>query len=90
MSTVTADPVRVVLTETTINGRKVDTSTVLKVRGERGLFRFAYHVLTEAGVEWITVYGGPGYKPDLPAHKQTGYSQFRSFSPDHGFTVKRS
>jgi len=44
--------------EMQINGRYVEPGTELKIKGERGRFRFIKHVLT-ATAEWIDVWGGP-------------------------------
>ena len=44
--------------EIQINGRYVEPGTELKIRGERGRFRFIKHVLTSTA-EWIDVWGGP-------------------------------
>jgi hypothetical protein len=47
-----------VSTEIQINGRNVSTGTELKIKGERGRFRFIKHVKT-ATSEWVDVWGGP-------------------------------
>jgi len=44
--------------EMQINGRYVEPGTELKIRGERGRFRFIKHVITSTA-EWIDVWGGP-------------------------------
>jgi len=44
--------------EIQINGRYVEPGTELKIKGERGRFRFIKHVLTSTA-EWIDVWGGP-------------------------------
>jgi hypothetical protein len=62
-------------TELQIHGRNVSPGTELKIEGERGRFRFIKHVITELGVEWIDVWGGP-----------KGAENIRSFRPDR---VKR-
>jgi len=51
-----------------INGRNVESGTELKIKGQRGRFRFIHHVVTPAGAEWIDVWGGP-----------KGSEQWRSF-----------
>lgn len=56
--------------EMQINGRHVEPGTELKIRGERGRFRFIKHVLT-AKSEWIDVWGGPKHG-----------EQWRSFRSD--------
>ncbi len=48
----------VYLTEIQINGRNVSKGTELKVRGERGRFRFLEKVETGT-TEWLNVWGGP-------------------------------
>lgn len=48
-----------VSTEIQINGRKVTVGTEMKIKGERGRFRFMKHVINADGVEWIDVWGGP-------------------------------
>jgi hypothetical protein len=48
-----------IVTEMQINGRNVVKGTELKIRNERGRFRFIKYVKTEKGVEWVDVYGGP-------------------------------
>ena len=53
------------------NGRHLSPGTEVSITGERGRFRFQRHVVTEKGVEWIDVIGGP-----------KGSSQWRSFRPD--------
>jgi hypothetical protein len=47
-----------VATELQINGRNVEKGTELKIKGERGRFRFVKHVVAPSG-EWIDVWGGP-------------------------------
>jgi hypothetical protein len=59
-----------------VNGRHVTPGTELSIRGVRGRFRFVEKVTTEAGAEWVTVYGGT---------KNEG--AFRSFDPDRISTV---
>jgi hypothetical protein len=59
-----------------INGRNVSPGTELKIRGERGRFRFIKYVKTPEGVEWIDVWGGP-----------KNCEQWRSFRPDRVRTV---
>ena len=48
--------------EMQINGRKVESGTELKIKGERGRFRFIKHVTTPT-TEWIDVWGGPKHAP---------------------------
>lgn len=55
-------------TELQINGRHVGPGTELKITGQRGRFRFIRVVKTQAGNEWIDVWGGP-----------KGAEQWRSF-----------
>lgn len=65
--------------EITANGRHVVPGTELKIRGERGRFRFLKHVSRPAlGVEWVDVWGGPRH-----------HEQLRSFRPDRIRTVHR-
>jgi hypothetical protein len=44
--------------EIQINGRNVTPGTELKIKGERGRFRFMQVIKTPT-TEWIDVYGGP-------------------------------
>lgn len=46
-----------ITTEIQVNGRLVQKGTELKIRGERGRFRFIQHVKTETA-DWIDVWGG--------------------------------
>jgi hypothetical protein len=62
--------------EIQINGRNVSKGTELKIKGQRGRFRFVKHVLTEKNKEWIDVIGGP-----------KGQEQWRSYSPTDVKTV---
>jgi hypothetical protein len=41
------------------SGRHLGPGTEFSVHGEPGRFRFVEHVITPAGVEWITAHGGP-------------------------------
>jgi hypothetical protein len=66
----------IILTEMQINGRNVVKGTELKISGERGRFNFIKHVTTEAGVQWIDVWGGP-----------KGAACIRSFRPERVKTV---
>jgi hypothetical protein len=59
-----------------INGRTVIPGTELRIRGERGRFRFIKYVKTPAGAEWIDVWGGP-----------KNCEQWRSFRLDRVRTV---
>lgn len=53
-------------TELQINGRHVTKGTELKIRGERGRFRFVKYVYNpELDVEWIDVWGGPKKMPAM-------------------------
>lgn len=52
--------------------------TEVSIRGERGRFRFRQYVTTDAGVEWIDVWGGVG-----------GREAFRSFRPTEVRAVHR-
>lgn len=47
-----------VQTELQINGRNVSRGTELKIRGQRGRFRFIKYVKTET-TDWVDVWGGP-------------------------------
>lgn len=60
---------------TVLNGRHVEQNTELHIKGETGRFLFVQHVMTDKGVEWITVLGGAG--------------GFRSFRLDRVRTVHR-
>ena len=52
--------------EIQINGRHVVKGTELKIRGERGRFRFVKHVYNHRlDVEWIDVWGGPKNTPSM-------------------------
>lgn len=52
--------------EMQINGRHVVKGTELKIRGERGRFRFVKYVYNEElDVDWIDVWGGPKRYPAL-------------------------
>lgn len=53
------------------SGRHLSPGTEVSIKGERGRFRFVSHTVTDKGVEWIDVVGGP-----------KGCSQWRSFRPD--------
>ena len=65
--------------EIVVNGRHVEPGVELKIRGERGRFRFVKHVSRpERGVEWVDVWGGPRH-----------HAQLRSFRPDRIRTVHR-
>ena len=66
----------IVSTEIQINGRNVVPGTELKIKRNRGRFRFLKHVTTEKGVEWIEVIGGP-----------KGAEKWRSFRVDAVKTV---
>lgn len=53
-------------TELQINGRHVSKGTELKIKGERGRFRFVKYVYNpELDVEWIDVWGGPKRTPAM-------------------------
>lgn len=53
-------------TELQINGRHVSKGTELKIKGERGRFRFIKYVYNpELDVEWIDVWGGPKRMPAM-------------------------
>jgi len=51
-----------------VNGRNIQPGTELRIRNQRGRFRFIKHVKTPAGAEWVDVWGGP-----------KGCEQWRSF-----------
>jgi len=53
-----------ITTEIQINGRRVEPGTELKIKGERGRFRFIKHVVSPGG-SWIDVWGGPKNCPAL-------------------------
>lgn len=57
-----------VTTEIQINGRNVEPGTELKIKGERGRFRFIKYV-TSANGSWIDVWGGPKNCPALRSFK---------------------
>jgi len=44
--------------EMQINGRNVSKGTELKIKGERGRFRFVLFIVTPKA-EWLDVWGGP-------------------------------
>lgn len=56
--------------EIQINGRNVVPGTELKIKGERGRYRFM-HLIRNGDKEWIDVWGGP-----------KGADQWRSFTLD--------
>lgn len=56
--------------EIKINGREVKPRTELKIKGERGRFRFV-KLVRKSSTEWIDVWGGP-----------SGREQMRSFYVD--------
>jgi hypothetical protein len=76
--TLTPGPINLWTVETSIqiNGRNVQPGTELKIRGERGRFRFIKYVKTEKENEWIDVWGG-----------SKGHEQWRSFKLDKVRTV---
>jgi len=52
--------------EMQINGRYVTKGTELKIKGERGRFRFVKYVYNpELDVDWIDVWGGPKKMPAM-------------------------
>jgi len=52
--------------EMQINGRHVVKGTELKIKGERGRFRFVKYVYNEKlDVDWIDVWGGPKKMPAM-------------------------
>ena len=52
--------------EIQINGRHVSKGTELKIRGERGRFRFVKYVYNQKlDVDWIDVWGGPKRTPSM-------------------------
>lgn len=53
-----------ITTEIQINGRHVEPGTELKIRGERGRFRFIKYV-NAPNSSWIDVWGGPKRCPAL-------------------------
>lgn len=67
-----------VTTEWSHHGRAVLPGTELKIKGERGRYRFLKHVSRPNGIEWVDVIGGP-----------SGAEAFRSFRPDRVGTVHR-
>lgn len=46
-------------TFTSAKGRHLEPGTEFSVHGEPGRFRFAEHVITPSGAEWVTAFGGP-------------------------------
>jgi len=54
----------VVLTDIQVHGRNVSKGTELKIKGERGRFRFVKFV-KNGDAEWIDVWGGPKGMPCL-------------------------
>lgn len=42
-----------------VNGRHITVGTELKIKGQRGRFRFLKYVKTPQGAEWVDVWGGP-------------------------------
>lgn len=64
----------VITTEWSYNGRHVTPGTELKIKGERGRFRFIRHVARPNGSQWVDVIGDCG---------------FRAFRPDRIRTVHR-
>jgi hypothetical protein len=64
-----------VQTEIQINGRNVVKGTELKIKGQRGRYRFIKHVRTPE-TEWVDVWGGP-----------KGAENWRSFPLDRIKTV---
>lgn len=65
----------VVKTEIQINGRNVVKGTELKIKGQRGRYRFIKHVQTP-DTEWVDVWGGT-----------KGAENWKSFSLDRIKTV---
>ena len=61
--------------EMQINGRNVSKGTELKIRGERGRYRFVQYIVTPT-TEWLDVWGG-----------KKGAEQMRSFKLDRVKTV---
>jgi hypothetical protein len=61
-----------------VNGRTLVAGTEVKIKGERGRFRFYQYVRSSSGSEWLDFVGGPA-----------GHEVFRSFSPDRVQTVHR-
>lgn len=53
-----------ITTEIQINGRNVEPGTELKIKGERGRFRFIKYVVAPEG-SWIDVWGGTKYAQQL-------------------------
>lgn len=67
----------VITEELVINSRRVVRGTELKIRGERGRFRFLKHV-SAGDKEWIDVYGG-----------LKGHEMLRSFPQERVVRVHR-
>lgn len=67
----------IITEELVINSRKVVRGTELKIKGERGRFRFIKHVDTGTK-QWIDVYGG-----------LKGHEMLRSFPEDRVMRVHR-
>lgn len=53
-----------ITTEIQINGRNVEPGTELKIKGERGRFRFIKYVVAPEG-SWIDVWGGTKHAQQL-------------------------
>lgn len=49
-----------VATTVKVRGRVLTPGMVVTIKGERGRFRFRQHVVTEAGREWLDVFGPDG------------------------------
>lgn len=63
-----------------MRGQSLTPGREIRVRGERGTFRFVRHVTnTRTGAEWLDVYGG-----------QVGHECLRAFRPDRVAVVKRA
>jgi hypothetical protein len=63
-----------------VRGQVLTPGRELKVKGERGTFRFVRHVTnTRTGAEWIDVYGGAA-----------GHETMRAFYADKVTRVSRS
>lgn len=63
-----------------VRGQVLTPGRELRIRGERGTFRFVRHVTNaRTGAAWLDVYGG-----------QAGHECLRAFRADRVTTVKRA
>lgn len=72
-----------------IRGREVVKGDMVKVSPHKpidpslfwAIFQYAYVIEGTEEVVEATVYGGAGWKPHFPFHKQDGEAMFRTFEP---------